>query len=694
LYDALVEAYRDAPGNARHAAKVAGCDRATARRAWEKGFGAAMPAISATFEAERATGKRTKIAVAFLVIVAAGAAWGLSRRTSPPPKATSTAPLTAPEPFDVTTPERFPTDREPERFAGAEACRRCHADAYAAWRASPHGRAMAAPSDQSVLGRFDGQPVAVPDGTAAPSIVDGRWSMELRGPGGTERHDVTLVLAAGRQHQSYFTKTDDGSLKTLPVFWSTREDTWVPTDIVRQNSLDETKRGLHWKSSLDEVSMGCMSCHLSGVEYRVDHGKVDIRWRDLAVDCESCHGPGREHVEHHDSGRPADDDPYGDLHALAKEDEVALCGECHAFKARFRHRRDGAERPDFAYMTLASHELRSNATQLATGYQTAGHLVSPCYLDGAMACSSCHAPHDQTPRALDGTSARGAESNQQCTVCHRDLIEHSAFVGHTKHLPNVRCIDCHMPLHWIKDTASSHQRVSDHSVSIPRPSEPNPNACNECHADRDAAWAQESVEAWGYEKAATPRPWIAAIGAGRKKEAGASTALLSQIDQFGGAPYMLASLLELLSQQKPVRGAAAKLRELIAHDDHLVRAWAYRALMTHDPSFAGRWLNEGSSDAHPIVRMLVFQGFGDEQRFSEKVLSRHLQDVLLYSERPPINELRYLTMIRMRRKEWDAALTTLDLADRYATAHDARDFELPSAREIIERARRQTRPQR
>lgn len=38
FFDALLQAFRDAPGNISHAARQAGCSRQCARRAWEKGY--------------------------------------------------------------------------------------------------------------------------------------------------------------------------------------------------------------------------------------------------------------------------------------------------------------------------------------------------------------------------------------------------------------------------------------------------------------------------------------------------------------------------------------------------------------------------------------------------------------------------------------------------------------------------------
>jgi len=43
FYDNLLKAFRDAPGNGAHAARKAGCDQRTAKRAWEKGWSPGIP---------------------------------------------------------------------------------------------------------------------------------------------------------------------------------------------------------------------------------------------------------------------------------------------------------------------------------------------------------------------------------------------------------------------------------------------------------------------------------------------------------------------------------------------------------------------------------------------------------------------------------------------------------------------------
>lgn len=61
--------------------------------------------------------------------------------------------------------------------------------------------------------------------------------------------------------------------------------------------------------------------------------------------------------------------------------------------------------------------------------------------------------------------------------------------------PGISCESCHMPM-----TRFAAMGRSDHSMRPPTPATTirfqSPNACNLCHADRDAAWADAWVRKW------------------------------------------------------------------------------------------------------------------------------------------------------------------------------------------------------
>ncbi len=715
-YDALVAAYRADPGNVRGAARAAGCSRGVAKRAWDEGW-EGLPAIREVLAGGGGgpgAGRGPALALAAAVLVLAGVGYWLTRTPSLPstgaePPAAPTAPTagppgsgapagTSPSPSvarapapeaprpPLVLPPTYPTDRDMSTYVGPEACKECHADNYEQWRRSPHGKAMALPSKESILGRFDGKTVKVDDGTVRPFVKDGEWWMEIRGPSNHELHRVDLVLASGRQHQSYYTRKPDGSLKLLPVYWGTIKDIWIPTSVAREASLDPSKP-TYWQRVYDELDLGCMACHLSQVQYTVADQKVDIRWGSLPVNCESCHGPGKPHIELKRAG--SDDDTYRDLKAVDKTFEVEVCGTCHAWKGRFRVPTEHGNRPDLMYLTLAQSEFRSNGTQYVTGYQNAGHLLSPCYLEGAMNCSACHDPHTGDARSLADESAEGEHANKQCTVCHRDLIEKEPAVAHSRHPYEVSCDKCHMPLHWIRDSTRNWQRVSDHSVSIPRPRETiatkNPNACNECHEDKEPEWAVAALTAWGATRALEVRDFVQVFHEAREsKDGNDGPALLALVRRYKDHELLLASALELLSHQR----ADSKMVPALVHHTRnaspLVRGWAVRALITHDDVAKERWRDLGSGDPHPITRIITFQGLRHESAFTDAIVDRHVEDVVRHAERPPVAELRYLIMIQMRRQKWKSALELIGMAEHYASRDQAKEIGLAKARATVE----------
>ena len=65
------------------------------------------------------------------------------------------------------------TQIEFEDFVGSKVCGECHEAIYDEWRQSTHGQAGGTPSEELVIGRFDGQPRHYADATVTP-VRDGK----------------------------------------------------------------------------------------------------------------------------------------------------------------------------------------------------------------------------------------------------------------------------------------------------------------------------------------------------------------------------------------------------------------------------------------------------------------------------------------------------------------------------------------
>jgi len=172
---------------------------------------------------------------------------------------------------------------------------------------------------------------------------------------------------------------------------------------------------------------GCFRCHTTGASEEGTwlEGVDELgSFAEDGVGCESCHGPGGDHV-----GEPSSsnidlvyeyDINYGNglaisdtdtLYADAGEDRVNfLCGTCHnrGFNAQIEAS-DGY---------IKHHEPWEEM------------LTTDHYKEGGMDCATCHDPHKRV--IWDGDAI-----TKTCESCHTNHV--------TNHSDAATCVDCHMP---------------------------------------------------------------------------------------------------------------------------------------------------------------------------------------------------------------------------------------------------------
>ncbi len=617
---------------------------------------------------------------AFLRVSVALLATACGKNATDDPAPAPAAPVAAP----LTAPAVLPASFAAADYLGAAACAECHAEIYTRWQASPHGRAMALPAAATVVGDFSGT-VTLADGTVTPSRDGEQFFMEMRSGSHQEKHRVDLVLASGKQHQLYAVRGADGSYTLLPIIWSARVRRWLPLSLYQAADLDP-RSSAYWRGG--DLIRGCLTCHLSQMYRRVGADGGQTTWVDLSVNCESCHGPGREHVARRRAGRT--DEVYRDLAALGSEQEARVCGQCHGFQLRpyaFPPAADGL--PQIFVTSLLNQSLRPDGTQRLTSYQYPGHVLSGGYRLQVLTCNDCHQPHDLDARDHKRRSAEPPYTNRQCTACHPAMEKPKALTAHSHHSAKVGCPDCHMPLSWIGDDDRRQQQTSDHSIASPRPRETlelgTPNACNRCHADKSPEWSLAALERWGQHEATEVREWVRTIDRGRKRTADATDRLLALLADGDSGPYLQASALDLLAIQPPAARVVPAVAPFARSPDPNLRAVAIRALLTHDPGNRQRWQETGLADAHPYVRMDTFAIIRDGAGLAEAAFDRNLADTLAYAS-PPTDGLVHLITLRHQRGENAEALALLDLLARVALPAERRRLNLDGVRQNLVQA--------
>ena len=169
--------------------------------------------------------------------------------------------------------------------------------------------------------------------------------------------------------------------------------------------------------------------------------------------------------------------------------EVETCGLCHGRRGQLSE----------AWVPGRSLSDTHAVSPLARGlYHADGQMLDEVYNYGSfkqskmfaagVTCSDCHEPHSAKLRAAaDGV----------CLQCHAS--DKYAVASHHRHEradPKLTCASCHMPTRTYMVIDQRH----DHSFRVPRPDLSQklgtPNACNDCHADKPAAWAAAAIERW------------------------------------------------------------------------------------------------------------------------------------------------------------------------------------------------------
>ncbi len=537
-----------------------------------------------------------------------------------------------------------------EDFAGSESCRECHEEIYKKWSASTHGRAGGEPGTAHILGQFDGKPRRFSDGVVIPTRDrSGKPIFRVREEGSSDEKVFPVDAMVGGGHmvgggtQTYFSRFPDGTLRFLPFdfirdeslwFGETKTRGWVPID--KNLSMTELSE---WPPSrvlgMTPDFLNCQECHGSQIEVRYDAAakKYVSRYKTLRINCESCHGPARDHIQRMrmpDAEKNADIG-LAPLAVLDKDTSLEVCFRCHALKDALQpgYLPGNGLKNYYAlkFPMLGANPWHPDGRIKAFGYQQ-NHLFSDCYINGSMTCVDCHDPHAQNYRDIHGNPLQGKFDDRQCVDCHAAKVENPQ--QHTFHQPasaGSACTACHMPFLQHKAMGSRLRFArSDHTISIPRPALDNvfgiEGACRQCHQDKTTEALQEQVEAWwGPLKPLKPetQALIDASRAGAGRE-GILAALDPESDFHAGQAALLAHLLSQAEPGKPDAQLVAALLGFIEHNDLDIRAMALAALhliADEDTDVHNRLIErlEKSGEEQTALRMrwAVVLGFRAEQ---------------------------------------------------------------------------------
>jgi len=398
--------------------------------------------------------------------------------------------------------------------------------------------------------------------------------------GEEQEHRVDYTLGS-RRIQHYLTTLPDGRIIVLPPSWDVARREWFHNlDIVNPEQTDRVLLQV-WNKS-------CYSCHVSREEKRFDGDQAmyHTRWTDFGTNCERCHGPGSQHVELYQQPRSARGSAATGIvlqTRLGPQRNTMVCAQCHSLRDLVSEGYSaGADYNDY-FLPILEYGQKVDADPAywqdgrprRFSNDAIGFWQSECYLKGGATCLDCHTDVHNPETAKIAPS--GYDSDSLCTRCHGSIGQ--AISAHTHHAAGSAgsaCVECHMP----RTVFSIRTAIRDHSIGIPIPENTLrfqiPNACTECHKDRNPDWAVKQVNAWygnspRRQKSIRQAAAFAQARAGDRRSIGS---LLDILENSAEGPLMRANAaghLSRFSDDARVRGA---LMRALADPDSLVRAVA------------------------------------------------------------------------------------------------------------------------
>ena len=436
-------------------------------------------------------------------------------------------------------------------YVGGETCRTCHESEYTAWQGSHHDLAMQPANAKTILGNFDNASLTHFGVTSSFYKKNDKFMVRTEGPDGKlEEYEIKYTFGV-YPLQQYLIEFPGGRMQALSLAWDARPkeeggQRWFHLYPDEKIAHDDE---LHWTRPNQNWNYMCAECHSTHLEKNYDSVARTFRttWSEIDVSCEACHGPGSDHVVwagrepgwekfEANHGLMLSLDERSDIHwkispetgnavrskARSTGKEIEMCARCHSrrstLSAGYVH---GEPLLDHYLPSVLREGLYYADGQIDDEVYVYGSFVQSKMYQAGVTCSDCHEPHSMALRS---------PGNGVCLQCHQaDKYDRPAHHHHQQESKGASCAECHMPPRTYMVVDPRH----DHSMRIPRPDLSvqlgTPNACNNCHRDKDAGWAAEQVKTWYGDKPKGFQTYAQALHGARHDGAGAGSALAALI---------------------------------------------------------------------------------------------------------------------------------------------------------------------
>lgn len=488
-------------------------------------------------------------------------------------------------------------------YEGSIRCKSCHENFYALWAPSRHGLAMQpfTPEFASTEIQPPTEAIVIDDIEYSVEFEDGIGWIRERGPYGVKQYQIEHVMG-GKNVYFFLTQLERGRLQVLPVAYDVRRREWYNTTASSvRHEADFDDEAIDWRDPELTFNTSCYTCHVSqlSTNYDLETDTYNTVWLEPGINCETCHGPGGRHVRVCNEESCPEDMAIIRVKRFTPQQVTDLCAPCHAKMWPITQSFMPGDRY-FDHYDLAAFEhpdFYPDGRDLGENFTYTLWLTSPCLASGQLDCLDCH-----TSSGRYRFSGEGA--NDACLPCHEGRVRDAP--AHTRHpagSPGNECVACHMPT-----TEFARIRRSDHSMRPPTPAATiafgSPNACNLCHYDKDAAWADRWVRQWhptDYQAPVLERARL--IDDARDRQWDRLPEMLEYLESENRDAIFAASLIRLLEDSGDERLWPVLVRVLQTDPAPIVRGSAATSLGAYLTSEAGAALLAATRDDYRVVRI-------------------------------------------------------------------------------------------
>lgn len=500
-----------------------------------------------------------------------------------------------------------PVTAKSKGYAGSVSCRECHERFYQLWSSSRHGLAMqpyTAEFSRRELTPQKGE-IQIGESSYRADISGSTGYVQERGAGKKKKYGIEHVLG-GKNVYYFLTPLEKGRLQTLPVAYDVHKKEWFDTAAsgIRHFPGGQTGQSVDWKDPAYTFNTSCHGCHVSQLttNYDLKTNTYSTSWAEPGINCEACHGPSAEH------NRALSEVPKGekpkDMKILSWKDFTPqqkndACSICHAKTSPVTATFAPGDRffDHFDLVTLEDPDFYPDGRDLGENYTYTTWKMSPCAKEGKLHCVTCHTSSGRYRFKAE------EKANDACMPCHEKHVKDAtAHTHHPEGSAGNKCIACHMPM-----TSFARMNRSDHSMRPPAPSATlayqSPNACNLCHTDKDAAWADRYVREWRPRDYQAPLLKTASlVDAARRRDWSRLPDMLSYVTDKDRGEIVATSLIRMI----PASGDPRIVPVLIAaikDPSPLVRSAVATALQDVRTEEAVHALVEATADDYRLVRV-------------------------------------------------------------------------------------------